>query len=354
MLKWCIGIFFLGVGLALPVMTRLVIFSFSPLNSQSQNSSIIEIYRGENPNEITKRLTANGIIEDTKSFILLGRLTREWKKIKTGEYKLSSAMSPFEIFSTLSTGVSIAYPVTVREGENMYEIAEDLASKGLTDKGRFIKLCKNIEFISSFGPLKNNPPQSLEGYFFPDTYFFNRTLNDVEMAKQMVRHFFTYWGKRQDDRAAQLHMTRHQVVTLASIIEKETGAQEERPIISSVFHNRLKKHMRLQSDPTTIYGMWEKYRGKIHKRDLAAKNLYNTYSIDFLPIGPIANPGKEAMEAALFPTASPYLYFVSHNDGTHQFSRTFEEHNRAVQKFQVDPKARLGKSWRDHLKKGIK
>jgi UPF0755 protein len=171
------------------------------------------------------------------------------------------------------------------------------------------------------------------------------------MIRQMTRHFLSFWGKEQELRAKELGMTRHQVITLASIIEKETGAPEERPLISSVFHNRLKKRMKLQSDPTTIYGMWERYRGKIHKSDLYVKNEYNTYFVTALPAGPIGNPGKEAIRAALYPSESPFFYFVSHNDGTHEFSRTFQEHNRAVQKFQVDPKAREGKSWRDRLKK---
>ena len=131
------------------------------------------------------------------------------------------------------------------------------------------------------------------------------------------------------------------------MIEKETGAAEERPIISSVFHNRLTKRMRLQSDPTTIYGMWDHYEGKIHKSDLLAPTEYNTYTVPALPVGPISNPHAESIHAALYPAETPYLYFVSRNDGTHVFSRTYAEHNQWVQKLQVDPAAREGKSWRD-------
>ena len=149
-------------------------------------------------------------------------------------------------------------------------------------------------------------------------------------------------------------MSRHQVVTLASIVEKETGATSERPLISSIFHNRLRKHMRLQSDPTTIYGMWDRYAGKIHKSDLSTFSVYNTYTIPALPVGPIANPGKEAIHAALYPAQSDYLFFVSHNDGTHEFTRSYGEHTRAVGKFQLDPKAREGKSWRDLKKPKLK
>jgi UPF0755 protein len=135
------------------------------------------------------------------------------------------------------------------------------------------------------------------------------------------------------------------------MIEKETGAPEERPLISSVFHNRLEKKMRLQSDPTTIYGIWDRYQGNLHKADLLERNEYNTYQIPGLPIGPISNPGKEALEAALYPAKSPFLYFVSHNDGTHEFTSPYQDHQAAVRRFQLDPKAKSGKSWRDLAKR---
>ena len=299
---------------------------------------------------MSRSLNKLGIIANSRWFFWYGRLTGKWKKVKVGEYRLSPSMSPIEIFNTLTSGISIGHPITIREGENLYEIAEDLAAKSLCSKEAFIELSKDPIFIASLGYFKESLPISLEGYYFPETYLFNRTSTAPEIAKQMVKHFFEHWGPVQEAAAESLQMTRHQVVTLASMIEKETGAPEERPMISSVFHNRLKKHMKLQSDPTTIYGMWDRYRGKIHKKDLFEKNLYNTYSVDALPLGPIANPGKEALEAALHPSETPYFYFVSHNNGTHQFSVTFNEHLSAVKTYQLDPKAREGKSWRD-LKK---
>ncbi len=330
---------------------RLALFAVTASKPGSAESEIIEISKGLNPNELTKILLSHEIISDGKYFNWLGKLGRQWRKIKAGEYQFSPSMTPIEVFSVLTSGVSIAHPVTVREGENMYEIADDLAAKNLVNRDSFLVLCKDPRFIASLGLFKDHTPSTLEGYFFPDTYFFNRTMSQADIAKQMVKHFFEFWSKTQEARANELKMSRHEIITLASIIEKETGASEERPLISSIFHNRLRKRMKLQSDPTTIYGMWDHYEGKIHKKDLSAKNEYNTYYIDALPIGPIGNPGKEAIEAALHPVESAYLYFVSHNDGTHQFSKTFEEHNRAVRKYQLDPKARAGKSWRDHLKK---
>ncbi len=324
---------------------------FSPAQTDNPKAMVVEVRKGENPNDLAKSLAASGVISNSKSFIWFGRLSRQWKNVKAGEYRVTSAMSPVEIFTILTSGISIAHPLTIREGENIYEIGAEMEAKKLSAPSRFVTLCTNPEFILSLGLFRDQPPPTLEGYIFPDTYFFNRSMTEADMIRQMVRHFFEFWGPTEEKRAAQLGLSRHQVITLASIVEKETGAPEERGMISSVFYNRLQKKMRLQSDPTTIYGMWSRYRGKIHKEDLSAKNSYNTYFIPGLPIGPIANPGKEAIHATLFPSETPFFYFVSHNDGTHQFSRTFEEHDRAVKKFQVDPKAREGKSWRDRLKK---
>ena len=193
--------------------------------------------------------------------------------------------------------------------------------------------------------------KTLEGFLYPDTYHFNKTMTSEDMIHQMVHHANQMWSKADQSTAETLGMSRFQIITLASIIEKETGAPNERPMISSVFHNRLRKKMKLQSDPTTIYGMWDRYRGKIHKSDLQEANPYNTYSVYGLPQGPIGNPGRDAITAALNPVNTDFLFFVSHNDGTHEFSRSLDDHNRAVRKFQLDPKAREGKSWRDLQKK---
>ena len=354
---WILGIFLLVSCLLLIAGAQLAWFAFTPLRASSgdileqDNAQIIPLRKGTSPNDLTKELISKGIIVDGRSFIFLGRIIRGWKNLKAGEYRVSSSMSPIEILRTFTSGISIAYPITVREGENMYEIADDLAKNGLAKRDEFLDLCTNPEFILSLGNFSAPLPPSLEGYLFPDTYHFSRTQTPQEIVRQMVKHFFSIWNNGDDLAAKSIGMTRHQVVTLASMIEKETGAAEERPLISSVFHNRLKNRMRLQSDPTTIYGIWKTYTGNISKKDLATKNPYNTYHVDTLPIGPIANPGKESLQAALHPSESSFFYFVSHNDGTHQFSRTIDEHNQAVRKYQLAPHAREGKSWRDQLKK---
>lgn len=330
----------------------LAYFAYTPFKPQSaQEEVIIEIRKGQNSRELARLLVTNGVISggDERNLLWLGKISRQWKKIKAGEYKVSPAMTPIEIFGVITSGISVAHPVTVREGENMYEIGADLESKGLAPKVRFVELCRNQKMIAALGFQTPTPP-SLEGYLFPDTYFFNKTMSVEEIIRSMVKRFHSAWGEKEEARAKLLGFSRHQAVTLASMVEKETGAPQERPMISSVFHNRLRKKMRLQSDPTTIYGIWENYKGNIRRSDLVAVNPYNTYSIPALPVGPIANPGSEAIQAALYPATSDYLFFVSHNDGTHEFTRSFEEHNRAVQRFQLDPSAREGKSWRD-LKK---
>lgn len=324
----------------------LALFAFSPTQRGSSLKDFIEVRKGQGPADIGKVLLSKNAIGDLPRFIWLGRLTRQWKRIKAGEYEVSPAMTPIEILATITSGISVKHPITVREGENMYEIAADLAQKSLASKDRILSLCKDRQFMISVGVTDPKAP-SLEGYLYPETYFLNRAMTPEEILRLMVKKFMTIWTSANEARAAELKLTQHQVVTLASIIEKETGAQAERPLISSVFHNRLRKRMRLQSDPTTIYGIWETYKGNIHRSDLLNPTPYNTYTVAALPIGPISNPGKAALSAALYPSTSEYLFFVSHNDGTHEFTRSLADHNRAVQRFQIDPKAREGKSWRD-------
>lgn len=327
---------------------RLALFAFAPAHPGAP-ADTIEIHKGQSNGEITRALFNKNVITDIRLFNWLGRVTRNWRRIKAGEYQVSGSMTPLQVFSTITSGLSIVHPVTIREGENMYEVAADLETKKLAKKDDFLMFCRNPQFIHSLG--LPSEVKTLEGFLFPDTYNFNKTLTAQDMATQMVRHANQVWTEKDETSAAFLGMTRYQIITLASIIEKETGAPQERPMISSVFHNRLRKKMRLQSDPTTIYGMWDHFTGKIHKTDLSAANDYNTYYVPGLPIGPISNPGRESIDAALNPMQSDYLFFVSHNDGTHEFTRSLEDHNKAVRKFQLDPKARAGKSWRDLKKK---
>jgi UPF0755 protein len=241
-------------------------------------------------------------------------------------------MTPAEILSMLRSGQVLLHSLTVPEGLTFVQIADLASQDGLTDRAEFLRLAKDREFIGSL----EIKAETLEGYLYPDTYKFPRPVKAREVLVAMVEQLRQEVGPDLLARMQELKMTMHEVLTLASIIEKETGSGEERPEISAVFHNRLKKHIPLQSDPTVIYGL-PAFDGNLHKKDLSSLSPYNTYRVQGLPPGPIANPGIQAIRATLYPSDSRSLYFVSRNDGTHQFSATLIEHNKAVEKYQKRP-----------------
>jgi UPF0755 protein len=218
----------------------------------------------------------------------------------------------------------ILHPVTIPEGFTRDQIADVLAAKGLADKKRFLELTEDKALLRQYGI--SGP--SLEGYLFPDTYHFSRGTPTLAVLDTMVKRFRQAVAPFME-KTQGTGMKFEDVVTLASIVEKETGRPEERPLIASVFLNRLRLGMRLESDPTVIYGM-ENFDGDLKKKDLTEKTPYNTYIIYGLTPGPIANPGLESIKAVIDPARTDYLYFVSRNDGSHHFSRTLAEHNRAV------------------------
>lgn len=339
-----------AVGIFLVVASfwggSLLLFAISPGPGDGQ-PVLIEVTRGLTPREISRILAEKQVVSDADDFRFLGRLLGKWGGLKAGEYLVSSRMSPRQVLDVLVSGVSYGRPLTVREGENIYEIAKKLDSLRPGAGQEFLNLTRDSSLLA---PL-DATVHSIEGYLFPDTYSVTRSMTVTEIIRAMNKRFEAVWEPGWTERARQLGFTRHQIITLASIIEKETGAPEERPLIASVFHNRLRKRMRLQSDPTTIYGMWERYDGNIRRSDLLAPTPFNTYTVPALPAGPIGNPGKESIRAALYPAESTYLFFVSRNDGTHEFTSSLEEHNAAVRKFQLDASARKGKSWRDLSKR---
>jgi UPF0755 protein len=220
------------------------------------------------------------------------------------------------------------------------------AEKIIENKADFIRLAKDPQFVKSLGI----PSERVEGYLYPDTYRFTPKSDPKDIITAMVSVFRKKTDRLDFSKAPQ-DLNEFQVLTLASVVEKETGAAQERPLIAGVFINRLKKRMRLQSDPTTIYGIYESFDGNLRKRDLLQKTPYNTYKIPALPKGPISNPGLLSIKAVLNPDAHQFLYFVSLNNGRHYFSKTYKEHKGAVEKYQKNWKARSGKSWRDLNKK---
>ncbi len=353
--RWLLALVPMALVLAVGIPGgRLVQFALTPASTTSDATIELLVTQGKRPAEIAMELESAGVISDSQSLLLLGRVLRQWPLLKRGEYRLHARMNPLEIFNALKSGVSIRHSVTIREGQNMYEVAAALERAGIASSKTVLELCRDEGFLRKLG-LPEPVPTSLEGYLFPDTYQFSRSDSPETVLRTMVRRYREVWTQvrsRYSLQISSLGLNEHQLITLASIIEKETGAPAERPLISSVFHNRLKKRMRLQSDPTTIYGIWEHYAGNIRKQDLRTPTPYNTYTVPALPIGPISNPGRLAIEAAVMPATSDYLFFVSQNDGTHVFTRSYGEHTQAVRKFQLDPKAREGKSWRDLRKNG--
>ena len=269
------------------------------------------------------------LIRSRSAFLLLGKTRDIDRKIRPGEYELDAGMSPQDILTKLLAGRVVLHPVTIPEGYSLTQIAEVLATQQVTDTKEFTKLVRDRTFISTLGI----EADSLEGYLFPETYSFAKGTKAREVIKAMVDGLHRVWGAELQEQAARLKMSLHQVLTLASVIEKETGAKDERELLAAVFHNRLRKKIPLQSDPTVIYGL-PGFDGNIHKRDLSVMSPYNTYRVQGLPPGPIASPGAHSLRAALFPAQASYLYFVSRNDGTHQFSSTLAEHNQAVEKYQ--------------------
>jgi len=295
-------------------------------------SHIILIPEGSTFQQVAAILKREHLIRSSFAFSLLGRTRDIDRKIQPGEYELDAGMASKEILVKLLAGRVVLHPVTIPEGYTMAQIAEVLAAENLTDVKEFTKLVRDRSFITTLGV----EADSLEGYLFPETYSFARGTKAKDVIKTMVDGLYHVWGTDLQEQAARLKLSLHQVLTLASVIEKETGVKDERELIAAVFHNRLRKRIPLQSDPTVIYGL-PAFDGNIHKRDLSSQSPYNTYRVQGLPPGPIASPGLHSLRAALFPAQASYLYFVSRNDGTHHFSSTLAEHNEAVEKYQKQP-----------------
>lgn len=326
-------------------------FMYSPMSSD-KDEILFEVKPGPFY-QITRQLIKMNLIRNGRYFTLLAKIQSKITKVKTGEYALRKNMLPQEILETLVSGKMLQHAFTVQEGLNIYEIASLLESKKLVDKNEFLRLVKNRNFIKK---MTGEDLPSLEGYLFPDTYRVTKYEGAKAIIKTMVARFNEVYGDIKIT-SSKVSYDRHKAVILASMIEKETGAPFERPVISSVFHNRLKKRMRLQSDPTILYGIMERdgvWKKNIRKIDIITKTPYNTYKVSALPKGPISNPGKESLRAVFFPEETKFLYFVSKNDGTHYFSKTYKEHEKAVRAYQKNSKARKGKSWRDLKEKNKK
>lgn len=294
----------------------------------------VHIPRGAPFGQVVNLLDQNGLVRSRLFFRALAYVYNAPRQIKAGEYEFTRAMTPGEILKKLVDGDVKKHPVVVPEGFTVRKIAARLASERLAEEKEFLRLAGDGALLASL----NIPAASAEGFLFPDTYAFDRGMDAAAILQKMAGQFRAKVSAELIAKASDQGFTLLQWVTLASIIEKETGLKSEMPLVAAVFRNRLKRKMPLQSDPTVIYGI-EHFDGNLTRRHLERQNPYNTYLNRGLPPGPICSPGLDALQAALNPAPVTYLYFVSRNDGSHHFSETLPEHSRAVRKYQINRKS---------------
>lgn len=285
----------------------------------------MDISSGTSAWQISKALAQEHIITDAPAFMAFALLTKKARNLQAGTYVFEGRHYPFEVMDILYKGRSLRYKITVPEGSDILEIGDILTTTGMFSRSEFIKAAqsrKTAEFFSLDAP-------SMEGFLYPDTYYLGPNMTSLEIMARMVRRYRQVYTPHMHTRAQRLGLNDCEVMTLASVIEKEAQSASEKPIIASVFYNRLRRGMPLQSDPTAIYGI-EGFRRDITPEDLRRDSPYNTYLNKGLPPGPICNPGKDAILAALWPAQTSHLYFVSKGDGHHYFSTSFKEHNAAI------------------------
>ena len=293
----------------------------------------VEIPQGTGVSGIASRLADAGVVSNALAFRIAARLSGDERKLQAGEYRFAEAARPGDIVARLAKGDVYARLVTFREGLTMFEMADVFAASGIGTAAEFLAEARDASRIRNVDPRAS----SLEGYLFPDTYKMPRATGAKGTVDAMVAGFLRAFDADLRAEAAARGLSTHEAVTIASIVERETGQAQERPLVSAVYHNRLRINMPLQCDPTVIYALQlaRRWNGNLTREHLQLNSPYNTYRYPGLPPGPIASPGRASLEAAVRPAAAGYLYFVSRNDGTHVFASTLAEHNRNVQQWQV-------------------
>jgi UPF0755 protein len=319
---------YLPVVIVIAFLFSFSLFLLSPV--QLSAPVTIEISQGMPLNTVAKNLYESGVITDVQKFKLLVRVLNLSKKIHAGEYQFKDRMTPFLVLKFLTHGLVKKYTISIPEGFTAKQIIALLLNNGLGKAEEFERILSDDGFLRSHG-LEG---KGLEGYLFPDTYIFYKGMSEKEMLSEMLRNFKRKLPVDAEENAKSHNLTLHEAVILASIVQKETYKSDEMPLVASVFYNRLKKGIPLQADPTVIYAIPD-FSGNLRKVDLKIKSPYNTYIHRGLPPGPICNPGLDAINAVLRPSDAPYLYFVSRNDGSHDFSVSLKEHNKKVDLYQL-------------------
>ncbi len=311
--------------ISIVTLTHAYIFITTP--TTPARPVMMEIKPGTSAWEISRELKDHGIVTDPYMFMAAALATQKARHLQAGTYVFDGKHFPQDIMHILFKGRTLRYRVTIPEGSNLFDLGEIIAATGLISKQEFIQRAQDAETTAFFGI----ETPSMEGHLYPDTYFLSPHMTALEIMAKMVHRFNQVYTPKMQHRADALGLSTSQVLTLASIIEKEAVSNTEKPVIASVFFNRLKKKMPLQSDPTAIYGI-DNFHRRITPGDLRKDSPYNTYKHSGLPPGPICNPGKHSIHAVLWPEETDYFYFVSQGNGSHYFSRTLKEHNRAITK----------------------
>ncbi len=331
--KWLlIAVLLVAATLSAPPVLSL----YSP-HGEGQNVRIVDVAKGSSLKKLADDLEKERVIGSATLFTLYARLSGASGRVMAGTYQLSDAMTTPEILRKLITGDVYEKRFAVPEGYSIFQLAEMLDNRGFFKKELFLKECSNPALLQELGITGT----TVEGYLYPSTYNLVKIAAPETLIKQMVGQFRKIYGERFALREKNSHLSRNQIITLASLVEKEAVVPQEKPLIASVFLNRLKKQMPLQSDPTAVYGT-RAFGGKVSGSDVRRNSAYNTYLISGLPPGPIGNPGAGAIEAVLTPATTGYYYFVAKNDGTHHFSANLDEHNRAVHHYLKNGAAHTG------------
>ena len=323
--KWIL----FGILILIGLGAWLTYYAVSPLKLKP-NSQEISIEPQSSLKSIANQLVQQGVLKEPWRFIMMAKLLNKESFLQAGNYTLNKNISPYQLLLSLNHGKTTQGSVTFIEGHTFAQMRESL-SKNDAIKQTIIELSES-EILKLMG----SEYRVAEGLFFPDTFYFNRNTADVVMLRRSYDAMQSKLAKAWDGRAANLpYKNSYEALIMASIVEKETGKASERSTIAGVFINRLRVGMRLQTDPTVIYGMGAQFKGNIRKKDLLTDTPHNTYTRDGLPPSPIAMPGLAAIEAALHPADTKALYFVGKGDGSHAFSNSLVEHNRAVVKYQL-------------------
>jgi UPF0755 protein len=313
----------------------LLLGAEKPYKGYEGAEQFVEIPPGAGPALIGRRLAESGVVRDTVSFRVALARSGQARRLQAGEYRFDAPMSAGEVIDKLARGDVFLHPITFPEGLTIKQMAQIYERDGGGSRSDFLRAAANAAVIRELDPEAGD----LEGYLFPNTYSLPRRTTAEQLVQRMVTAFRDVLTPDIVQRAAAHGLTVRQLITLGSLVEKETARPEERPIVAAVYANRLRIGMGMQCDPTVIYALERvgKYTGNLTREDLHFDSPYNTYRYAGLPPGPIANPGRASIEAASAPADVPYLYFVSRNDGSHVFAVTLDEHNHNVYEFQKKP-----------------